>query len=89
MRLSLRATVIAAAILWGGAILLVGLIHLADPAYGVNFLQMTGSVYPWFHSTHGWSVVLGRSVEAAVDGAIAGIIFAALYNLVASHTKLQ
>jgi hypothetical protein len=46
----LRTTVIAAAILRGGAMLLVGLIHLADPGYGLNFLQMTGSVYPWFHS---------------------------------------
>ena len=43
MRLSLRAMVMAGAILWGGAILLVGLINFFDPNYGVNFLQMTRS----------------------------------------------
>jgi hypothetical protein len=80
MRLSLRAAVIAAAILWGGAILLVGLINLADPNYGVSFLQMTNSVYPWIHSTHKVSSLLGRTIEGALDGAIAAIIFAWLYN---------
>lgn len=80
MRLSLRAAVIAAAILWGGAILLVGLINFVDPNYGTTFLQMTGSVYPWFHSTHSIGSVLGRTVEGAVDGAMAGIVFAWLHN---------
>jgi hypothetical protein len=80
MRLSLRAAVIAAAILWGGAILLVGLINFVDPNYGTTFLQMTNSVYPWFHGTHSISSVVGRTVEGALDGAIAGILFAWLYN---------
>jgi hypothetical protein len=80
MRLSLRAAVIAAAILWGGALFLVGLINFADPNYGTSFLQMTNSVYPWFHSTHSIGSVLGRTIEGAFDGAIAGILFAWLYN---------
>jgi hypothetical protein len=80
MKLSLRAAVIAAAILSGGAILLVGLINFADPNYGTSFLQMTNSVYPWFHSTHSIGDVLGRAIAGALDGAIAGILFAWLYN---------
>jgi hypothetical protein len=85
MRLSLRAAVIAAAILWGGAILLVGLINFVDPNYGTTFLQMTNSVYPWFHGTHSMGSVLGRTVEGALDGAIAGILFAWLYNIFATR----
>ena len=80
MRLSLRAAVIAAAILWGGAILLVGLINFVDPNYGTTFLQMTNSVYPWFHGTHSMGSVVGRTILGAIDGAIAGILFAWLYN---------
>ena len=80
MRLSLRAAVIAAAILWGGAILLVGLINFVDPNYGTTILQMTNSVYPWFHSTRSIGSVLGRTVEGGLDGAIGGILFAWLYN---------
>jgi hypothetical protein len=89
MRISLKAMVIAAAILWGGAILLVGLINLADPNYGVNFLQMTNSVYPWFHTTHTWGSVIGRTLEGALDGAIAGIIFAWLYNSFAVRRNIS
>ena len=50
MRLSVRGMTIAAGLLWGAAILCVGLIHMADPGYGGNFLQLTSSVYPGFHS---------------------------------------
>ena len=53
MRLSLKAITLAGALLWGGAILLVGLINLAWPDYGLSFLQMTSSVYPGFHAAHG------------------------------------
>jgi hypothetical protein len=80
MRLSLRAMVISGGILWGAAILLVGLINLANPSYGVNFLQMTNSVYPWLHTTHTWSSVLIGTVDGAVDGAVAALIFSWLYN---------
>ena len=80
MRLSLKAMVIAGGILWGSAILLVGLINLAHPSYGVNFLQMTNSVYPWFHTTHTVRSVLIGTVDGAADGAVAALIFAWLYN---------
>ena len=85
MRLSLRAMVMAGAILWGGAILLVGLINFFDPNYGVNFLQMTRSVYPWFHSTHALGNVLIGTIDGVVDGAIAALLFAWLYNIFAGE----
>jgi hypothetical protein len=80
MRLSVKAMAIACGILWGAAILCVGLLHMADPNYGANFLQVTSSVYPWFHnSTTIQSVVIG-TVEAFIDGAISGLVLALLYN---------
>ena len=80
MRLSLRAMVISGAILWGGAILLVGLINFVDPTYGVNFLQITNSVYPWFHTTHRLGNVVVGAIDGVVDGAVAALVFAWLYN---------
>ena len=40
LQLSPKATAIAAGLVWGGAILIVGLINLADPSYGMSFIQM-------------------------------------------------
>ena len=90
LKLSLKATAIAAGLLWGGAILLVGLINLADPSYGMNFIQMTSSVYPWFHASRTIGNVIIGTIDGLIDGAIAGLIFALLYNIVASmprHTQ--
>jgi hypothetical protein len=39
MRVSLKAITLSSAVLWGGAMLFVGLIHMADPAYGGDFLH--------------------------------------------------
>jgi predicted DNA repair protein MutK len=83
-RLSLKAMAIAAGLLWGGAILCVGLINLAVPSYGMNFIQMTSSVCPWFHVSRTIGNVVIGTVDGLIDGAIAGLIFAFLYNAVAS-----
>jgi len=82
MRLSLRAMAIAAGLLWGGAILCVGVINLAVPSYGLNFIQLTSSVYPWFHASRSVANVAIGTVDGLIDGAIAGLIFALLYNAV-------
>ena len=82
LQLSLRATAIAAGLVWGGAILIVGLINLADPSYGMSFIQMTSSVYPWFHASRNIGNVIIGTVDGLIDGALAGLIFALLYNAV-------
>jgi hypothetical protein len=82
MKLSLKAMAVAAGLLWGGAILIVGLINLADPTYGLSFIQMTSSVYPWFHTSHSVANVAMGTIDGLIDGAIAGAIFALLYNAV-------
>jgi hypothetical protein len=90
MRLSITGTAIAAGLLWGGAILLVGLINLARPGYGMDFLTMINSVYPWFHSSHTFSSVVIGTFDGILDGAVAGCLFGWLYNtMLAMSSKMH
>src|ERR1700739_2116025 len=80
MRLSIKGMAIASGLLWGSAILLVGLINLAKPTYGTTFLTMITSVYPLFHTSHSITRVLIGAANGVIDGVIAGCLFALLYN---------
>jgi hypothetical protein len=83
MRLSIQGSAFAAALLWGGAILFVGLINLAAPNYGMGFLHMVSSVYPFFHASRTIGDVVAGTIDGLVDGAVAGALFAWLYNVFA------
>ncbi len=85
MRFSIKAMAISGGVMWGAAILLVGLLNLARPGYGNNFLQMTSSVYPWFHDAHTLRSVIIGSIDGLVDGAVAGFLLAWLYNMFAGQ----
>jgi hypothetical protein len=80
MRFSIKGMAIASGLLWGCAMLLVGLANLALPTYGVTFLTMMTSVYPWFHSSHTIASVAIGAIDGTIDGAIAGCLFGWLYN---------
>jgi hypothetical protein len=85
MKLSLKGVAIAGGVLWGGAILLMGLINLASPTYGLSFLTMVASVYPGFHVSRTVGDVLIGTGYALVDGSLAGLLFGWLYNLAISN----
>ena len=87
MQLSAKAVAIASAIFWGAGILLIGLINLAAPAYGVNFLHGLSSVYPGFHASRTVLDVLVGSGYGIVDGAVGGYLFAVLYNFFVPHVE--
>ncbi len=88
MRLSVKAITLSAAALWGFAMLFVGLIHMADPAYGGEFLRMMSSVYPGADTTATlWRVLIG-TVYGLVDGAVAGCLFGLLYRAFARTAAL-
>lgn len=82
-RLSERVMAVVTGLLWGGCMLFVGLVNLGEPSYGADFLRMMSSVYPGFHDTRTVTEVVVGTVYGLVDGAIAGCLFAWLYNRVA------
>jgi hypothetical protein len=87
MRLSIKGLALTIGILWAVSILLVGIVNLASPSYGVAFLQWTSSIYPGFHnSRHFLDVVVG-AIYGLVDGGIGGAIVAWLYNCFAGGAK--
>jgi hypothetical protein len=83
MQLSVKALSIVFGLLWGGAMLAVGLANLAVPSYGMAFLQWTSSIYPGFHASHTFSDVLVGTGYALVDGAFGGFFLGWLYNFFA------
>ncbi|MGA3010803.1 MAG: hypothetical protein ABSD72_11145 [Terracidiphilus sp.] len=89
MRLSIRGVAIASGLLLGCAILLVQLINLADPAYGANLLALLRSVYPWFHSTQHITSVMVDTAYGLLDGAIAGALFAWIYNMMLELSSVE
>jgi len=80
MKLSIRALTIVLSLLWGGAVLLVGLANLVFQSYGVAFLQAVSSVYPGFRAAGTFGDVLVGTVYALVDGAFCGLFVGWLYN---------
>jgi hypothetical protein len=83
MRLNAMAMAVAASLLWGGAILLVTAANLAWPGYGQAFLELAASIYPGYAPGSGIGSIITGTLYGLADGAIAGAIFAWLYNLVA------
>ncbi|MGE4542780.1 MAG: hypothetical protein AB7D06_01600 [Pedobacter sp.] len=85
MRLNITALSITVALLWSGAIFLVGLANLAWPPYGLVFLELTASIYPGYHADpHFGSVVVG-TLYGLLDGFICGAVFGWLYNFLAGR----
>ena len=80
MKLSIRAIGVTMGLLWAGCMLLVGVINMAAPAYGNDFLQMMSSVYPGYHASHTWLSVLVGTVYGFVEGVIGGMLFAWIYD---------
>ena len=87
MRLSVKGLALAAGVLWAACILLVGIVNLASPSYGVAFLQCASSIYPGFHNTRHLLDVLIGTIYGLVDGGIGGAVLALLYNCFAGGAK--
>ncbi len=86
MQLSTTALALCFATVWGGAMLLVGVLNLVRPPYGAEFLIVIGSVYPGIHGAGTLSEVLLGTVYGIIDGGIGGFLIAWLYNLFARRT---
>lgn len=78
MKHPVRGLTLASALLWAACMLLVGLIHMADPSYGGEFLRTMSSVYPGADTAPTIGPVLLGTLYGFIDGAIAGWIFGLL-----------
>ena len=84
MRVSIKAIALTPALLWGGCLLVVGLINLADPQYGSEFLRMMSSVYPGADTARTFGRVILGAIYGFIDGGIAGLLFGWLYGMFAT-----
>ncbi|MCH7695767.1 MAG: hypothetical protein IIB73_05645 [Proteobacteria bacterium] len=83
MKLSIKALALSAAIIWGFALLIVGITNIIVPGYAVDFLEVIGSIYPGYHPGTGiYSAIIG-SLYGVLDAGIGAAIFAWLYNFFA------
>lgn len=81
MRFNVVALAVTAALLWGGAILVVAAAALIWPNYGRTFLEVVSSIYPGYHPAPSIGSVVTGALYGVVDGAVGGAVFAWLYNL--------
>jgi len=79
MKFNIKALALASAILWGFAMLVMGLANSIWGSYG-QFLQMMSSVYPGYHATRSIAEVIVGTLYGAGDGLVGGAVFAWLYN---------
>ena len=80
MRLNISAMALAAGILWGAAVLIVGVANLVWPTYGFELLVLLASIYPGYHAAGAPGALFVGIVYSFVDGALFGLVFAWLYN---------
>jgi hypothetical protein len=81
MQVNVKALGFTVALLWGGAVLLVGMGNLAVPGYGSAFLEVVASIYPGYQATPSVGEVIVGGLYALADGFIGGLIAGWLYNL--------
>ncbi len=80
MKFNVKAMAAASGLLWGGAVLTVGIINYIKPSYGTKFLRTVASVYPGYRARATPGQVAVGAAYAIVDGAVAGALCAWLYN---------
>jgi len=83
MKFSIKALALTTGSLWALSVLLLGLINLMWPSYGTSAIGLLQSLYPGYAHTSGFVGVIVGTLYAGIDGAIAGAVFAWLYNRVA------
>ena len=84
MKLDVRAAATASALLWSGAVLIVGIANVIRPRYGKDFLELLASIYPGYKARPKLSQVAVGTACAVVDGAVGGALCAWLYNRLTS-----
>jgi len=85
MKFSVKGMALTLGLVWGGlGMFLVGVCNLLWPTYGAGFLEVMASIYPGYHGTASFGQVIIGTLYGIVDGAVAGAVFAWLYNRLAA-----
>ncbi len=80
MKLNTKALLATSSLLWGGAVLSVGLVNNLWPEYGGKFLRTVASIYPGFHPEQKPRELAVGTAYALLDGAICGLLYGVVYN---------
>ncbi len=83
MQLSVIGLAITLAIVWGGLTLVIGLINVAAPSYGADYLRLLSSFHPGISVSGTLGDALVAAAAAIIDGALAGVLVGGVYNWVA------
>lgn len=83
MKLDIKAMAITLGLVWGAAVLLVGIANLVWPNYGQAFLELVASIYPGYAAGASVGQLILGALYGLVDGAVGGAVIAWLYNLFA------
>jgi hypothetical protein len=86
MRFNTKALAATVAIVTGGSFLVVGMLNIAFPGYGLAYLQLARSVYPGYHGPSGFGSLIPVTLYGLLDGAVGGFLVGWLYNRLASRT---
>ena len=87
MKLDPKALAYTCAAIWGGCVLVVGLVNLSVPDYGREFLELLAGVYPGYKIDRTIGDLLVGTGYGLLDGAIGGWLFGWLYNRLAKRGK--
>ena len=83
MKLDIKGMAITLGLVWGAAVLLVGIANLIWPNYGQAFLELVASIYPGYTAGASVGQLIVGTLYGSVDGAVGGAVIAWLYNLFA------
>jgi hypothetical protein len=83
MKLNLKALTLTSAVFLAGVVFVVGLADMISSGYGKEFLLVMASIYPGYSASGSFGDVIVGTLYALLDGAIFGLVFGWLYNLLA------
>ena len=89
MKFAMKPLVITCAVLWGAVVFLCGTANMLWPPYGGTFLQLLDSVYPGYQASGSFGSVVIGTLYAILDGAVGGLVFGLLYNLLVKKCRCQ
>ena len=83
MKLDVKGMAITLGLVWGVAVLVVGIANLIWPNYGQAFLELVASIYPGYTAGASVGQLIVGTLYGVVDGAVGGAVIAWLSNLFA------